>query len=236
MIFQWRVVIMPRRANPQRREQLEDAVVDYVLTHGIADLSLRPVAEALGVSTYSLVYHFGSKEGLIAAVIARIESREREMTAAWLYEDPATATPAAIMRRYWDEWCLPDELAPYHRLFYEVYALSLQHPQRFPGFLESGARPWLPFIRDLALRSGVPESETNLVASLMVSTVLGALLVLLATEDKDLATRTVYAAASSVEQLTSRWTSASFSSTAEFEGQKERRNRKGRGNKKKTRE
>jgi AcrR family transcriptional regulator len=106
---------MPRRTNPQRREQLEDAVIDYVLTHGIADLSLRPVAEALGVSTYSLVYHFDSKEGLIAAVMARIESREREMTAGWLAEDPVTTTPAAIMRRYWDEWCLPDELAPYPR-------------------------------------------------------------------------------------------------------------------------
>jgi AcrR family transcriptional regulator len=214
---------------------LEDAVIAYVLTHGIADLSLRPVAEALGVSTYSLVYHFGSKEGLIAAVMAHIESREREMTASWLHEDPAAATPAAIMRRYWDEWCLPDELAPYHRLFYEVYALSLQHPGRFPGFLEGGARPWLPFVRDLALRSGVPESEANLVASLMVSTVLGALLVLLATKDKDLATRTVYAAASSVEQLTSRWRPALFSPTAELADTTGRRHPQGRGNKKKTR-
>jgi AcrR family transcriptional regulator len=230
------MAIMPRRASPQRREQLEDAVIDYVLTHGIADLSLRPVAEALGVSTYSLVYHFGSKEGLIAAVTARIESREREMTAAWLAEDPVTITPAAIMRRYWDEWCLPDELAPYHRLFYEVYALSLQHPQRFPGFLEGGARPWLPFIRDLALRSGAPQSEANLVASLMASTVLGALLVLLATHDKTLATHTVYASASYVEQLTSRWKPAARMSAAELGDRKDRDNQKERGDRKKARE
>lgn len=189
---------MPRKPNPDRREELEEAIVSYVLAHGIADLSLRPVAEALGVSTYSLIYHFGSKEGLIAVVLARIEEQERAMAAAWIAE-PGSASLAAIMCRYWAEWCLPDELAPYHRLFYEIYALSLQQPERFPGFLARGALPWLPFIRDAALRSGLGETEAQLVASLMASTVVGALLVLLGTGDKDTATRTVSAAADSIE-------------------------------------
>jgi AcrR family transcriptional regulator len=193
---------VPRRPNPDRREELEEAVADYVLTHGIADLSLRPVAEALGVSTYSLVYHFDSKEGLIAAVMARIEERERVMTASWM-DEPGGTSPAGIMRRYWEEWCLPDELAPYHRLFYETYALSLQQPGRFPGFRERGIGPWLPFIRGLVLESGLPEAEADLVAGLMVSTVVGALLVLLGTGDKEMATRAVHAAADHVEALTS---------------------------------
>jgi AcrR family transcriptional regulator len=199
---------VPRKPNPERREELEEAVAGYVLTHGIADLSLRPLAEALGVSTYSLVYHFGSKEGLIAAVMARIEERERVMTSAWM-EEPGGASPAAIMRRYWEEWCLPDELAPYHRLFYETFALALQQPGRFPGFLERGTGPWLPFIRNLALQSGLPEAEADLIAGLMASTVVGALLVLLGTGDKDVATRVVHAAADHVEALTSRARTAS---------------------------
>jgi AcrR family transcriptional regulator len=194
---------VPRKPNPERREQLEDAVVSYVLEHGIADLSLRPVADALGVSTYSLVYHFGSKEGLIAAVMARIEERERAMTASWIAE-PESASLAAVMRRYWKEWCLPEELAPYHRLFYEVYALSLQQPGRFPGFLERGALPWMSFLRNFALQSGLSEADAQVVASLMASTVLGALFVLLATGDKDATTRTVDAAADYIEALTSR--------------------------------
>src|SRR5215467_4319499 len=100
---------MPRRSNPERREELEDAAVEYVLAHGIGDLSLRPLADALGVSTYSLVYHFGSKEGLTAAVMARIEERERQMAAAWI-GGPGSVSPAQVMRRYWREWCLPEEL------------------------------------------------------------------------------------------------------------------------------
>jgi AcrR family transcriptional regulator len=194
---------VPRPPNPGRREELEEALVGYVLERGIADLSLRPVAEALGVSTYSLVYHFGSKEGVIAAVMARVEQREREMTAGWL-EVPGGISLAGIMRRYWEEWCLPDELAPYHRLFYEIYALSLQQPGRFPGFLERGAIPWMPFLRDLALRAGLQEADANTIASLMASTVLGALLVLLGSGDRPAATAAVYAAADYVEELTSR--------------------------------
>jgi AcrR family transcriptional regulator len=195
---------VPRKPNPGRREELEEAVVGYVLTHGIADLSLRPLAEALGVSTYSLVYHFGSKDELIAVVLARIEERERTMVAAWMAE-PGATSPAAIMRRYWAEWCLPAELAPYHRLFYEIYALSLQQPDRFPGFLERGALPWLPFCRDLARRAGAPEAEANLIAWLMTSTVLGALLILLESGDRETATRTVDTVADDIERRTATW-------------------------------
>ncbi|HEV8193037.1 MAG TPA: TetR/AcrR family transcriptional regulator, partial [Ktedonobacterales bacterium] len=147
--------------------------------------------------------HFGSKEGLIAAVMARIEAHERAMTAAWI-DEPESASPAAVMRRYWKEWCLPEELAPYHRLFYEVYALSLQQPGRFPGFLERGALPWMGFLRSFALQSGLSEADAQVVASLMASTVLGALLVLLATGDNVATTRAVDAAADYLEALTSR--------------------------------
>jgi hypothetical protein len=139
---------------------------------------------------------------MIAAVMARIEERQRGMGAAWT-DGSGGGSLAAMMIRYWEEWCLPDELAPYHRLFYEIYSLSLQQPDRFPGFLERGAIPWLAFLRDLAVRSGLREEDANLVASLMASTVLGALLVLLGTGDKYLATRTVRAAAEHVETLTS---------------------------------
>ena len=189
---------MPRRPNPDRAQELVEAIVAYVLANGVADLSLRDIAAALSISTYSLVYHFGSKQGMIAAVMARIEERQRELTRTWSAE-PGGAGIAALMRRYWDEWCLPDELAPYHRLFYETYALTLQQPERFPGFLERGALPWLPSIRTLAQRSGLGDTDANLVAWWACSSVLGALFILLGTGDKDAATRTVYAAADAID-------------------------------------
>jgi AcrR family transcriptional regulator len=196
--------VVPRRPDPKRREALVEAVAGYVLQHGVADLSLRPVADALGVSTYSLVYHFGSKDGLIAAVVAHIEERQRAMAAGWAEETQPVA-PGAVMRRYWHEWCLPEALAPYHRLFYEVYVLSLREPERFPGFLErGGAEPWLAYTRAVALRAGLTDAEADVVAWLMATTVAGALLALLGTGDREMSTRTVESVAEHLDHLTSR--------------------------------
>jgi AcrR family transcriptional regulator len=49
-------------------ETLLAAAVDRALHGGIADLSLRQTAAAIGTSHRMLIYHFGSREGLLAAV------------------------------------------------------------------------------------------------------------------------------------------------------------------------
>jgi AcrR family transcriptional regulator len=43
------------------------ALADYVLTHGVSQSSLRPMAKAAGTSDRMLVYHFGSKAGVMNA-------------------------------------------------------------------------------------------------------------------------------------------------------------------------
>ena len=56
---------MPRAADREKRRHLLDRTVDYVYEHGIANLSLRPLAKALGVSAAILLYHFTSKDQLV---------------------------------------------------------------------------------------------------------------------------------------------------------------------------
>lgn len=48
----------------RRRELLEGALV-YISEHGLVDLSLRPLAEALGTSSRMLIHYFGTKEELL---------------------------------------------------------------------------------------------------------------------------------------------------------------------------
>ena len=48
------------------------AMVAHVLQHGIAEASLRPLAKAAGTSDRMLIYHFGSKERLISAILTGI--------------------------------------------------------------------------------------------------------------------------------------------------------------------
>ncbi|MGH3330798.1 MAG: TetR/AcrR family transcriptional regulator, partial [Nocardioidaceae bacterium] len=66
---------MTADASPSRRDELAEQATDYVLGYGIAGLSLRPLAAALGTSDRMLVYHFGSKDALVAEVIERSNGR-----------------------------------------------------------------------------------------------------------------------------------------------------------------
>ena len=61
----------------QARERLLTAAVRHALDAGIADLSLRQLAAAIGTSHRMLIYHFGSKAGLIVAVIQTVEDAQR---------------------------------------------------------------------------------------------------------------------------------------------------------------
>ncbi len=55
-------------ATSQARDRLLAAAVDQAMNGGIADLSLRELASAVGTSHRMLLYHFGSREGLLVAV------------------------------------------------------------------------------------------------------------------------------------------------------------------------
>src|SRR6266850_7868524 len=62
---------------PDRRAELLDEVADYILSNGLADLSLRPLAAAINTSPRMLLYFFDTKEQLIADALAHIRTREQ---------------------------------------------------------------------------------------------------------------------------------------------------------------
>ncbi len=54
------------------KNQLLSALGAYVLENGLAGASLRPLARAAGTSDRMLIYHLGTKERMVEAVIAHI--------------------------------------------------------------------------------------------------------------------------------------------------------------------
>ncbi|MEX3648859.1 TetR family transcriptional regulator, partial [Mycolicibacterium porcinum] len=48
-----------------RKIELLEAAYRYALAHGLGDLSLRPLAAAIGSSPRVLLFLFGSKDGLV---------------------------------------------------------------------------------------------------------------------------------------------------------------------------
>ena len=92
---------MARRVDPVqdrlRRAALEQAAYQAIFEYGFANVTLADIAARAGVSRGTLVYHFGSKEALLAAVMRRFV---RTVTAATRRALRLAPTPEAKLRAY----------------------------------------------------------------------------------------------------------------------------------------
>ncbi len=173
---------MPRPLDAAAGTRLLGPIVDYVLEHGIADLSLRPLALAVGSSPRMLLYHFGSKEDLIVAIIDETRRRHADLLTAW-YERSAEYDARTLLLRAW-QWLA----APRHdrllRLLFETYGIALHDRKRHAAFLRSAVNDWTwPFARTLE-RQGFSAERAAALATLLAAVVRGLLLDVLATADR----------------------------------------------------
>ena len=101
---------------PQPRDVLLARIVDEVGRNGLHDRSLRDLAAATGTSHRMLIYHFGSREGLLTAIVRETESRQRVAFAAMTLVSEADL--AAAGREMWSRFADP-AVWPLERLFFE---------------------------------------------------------------------------------------------------------------------
>lgn len=153
---------MARPVDPTRRAAVLTRAADYVLERGLAGLSLRPLAKALGTSPRMLLYDFGSKEQLIQDVLAEIRRREESLLEA----------EVRTLENVW-AWIAAPEREPFLRLFFEVFVGGLGSGEAAPL-----VQDWLDFL-STSWRPRVDEAT----ATLMVAVVRGLLLDRLATGD-----------------------------------------------------
>jgi AcrR family transcriptional regulator len=161
---------LPRPVDTQRREALLDAAVDYVVEHGLAGLSLRPLAAALGTDAPVLLHHFGSKDNLLVLLLNRVRDRLRTLARSATGDEPTDQLGAV-----W-EWTSDPRHEALFRLFFEAYGLALQRPVRYAEFLDHVVADW---IDELTPAVGADR------ATLAVAAVRGLLLDLLTTGDRD---------------------------------------------------
>jgi AcrR family transcriptional regulator len=152
---------MGRPVNTSRRAQTLARAADYVLEHGLAGLSLRPLAAALETSPRMLLYDFGSKEQLVTDVLAEIRQRERSLLDA----------DVRSLEEVW-AWISAPEREPFLRLFFEVYVDAIGS-----GDAEPLVRDWLDYLRE---SWGFGQAD----ATIAIALIRGLLLDLLATGDR----------------------------------------------------
>lgn len=68
----------PYRTGIRRREQIIAAAITVFGEYGFAGGSIRTIAEQVGISHATLLQHFGSKEGLLTAVLQEWDRRTVE--------------------------------------------------------------------------------------------------------------------------------------------------------------
>ncbi|MFF1746748.1 TetR/AcrR family transcriptional regulator [Streptomyces mirabilis] len=164
-----------------RRAQLVDAAVDYVAAHGIADLSLRGLGAAIGVSHRMLIHYFGSKEHLFVEIVRTSEQRQRDLLSR-LRLEPGLS-PADAARLLWQQLTDP-RLAGQERLFFEIYGHALRGRPEAAPLLEGLVNDWLEPLVAAEVAAGADPAVARNRARLGLATVRGLLLDLLATGDR----------------------------------------------------
>ena len=171
-----------------RQAEIIESAYEYVLANGLAGASLRPVAEAVGSSTGVLRFLFGSKDGLVAAILERARADELGM----LDQLPTDGDLPGVALAVWDWLAAPRHRAVL-RLWAESYATSLQNADGpWAGFAAATVRDWLAVLaraQPVAVRTSAAGKAQR---TAVLAVLRGAMLDLLATGERARTTRAVH--------------------------------------------
>ena len=162
------------------RARLLDAVIEHFGRNGINDTSLRALAEAVGTSHRMLLYHFGSREGLLAEVTREVEARQR---AAMTATHGTDLLPLQAASQYWEETV--QATLRYGPLFFELAAHAMQGRAHAATLRDELIAAWLPPVTDICRAIGIPEAQAEVHARLALSATRGLLLDLLVTGERE---------------------------------------------------
>jgi AcrR family transcriptional regulator len=144
---------------PTGREALLAGAIGHFAEHGVGDTSLRALAEAIGTSHRMLIYHFGSREGLLAAVVDTVEQGARETLARMVDEAKADPDPVEAGLRYWH--LVTDEALVYGPLFFELSSHAMLGLPHAAGLRERLVTTWLDALEAMWGARGVPAGRAR---------------------------------------------------------------------------
>ena len=189
---------MSRTANPERPAELLDAIVKYLVKHGLADLSLRPLAKAVGSSPRVLLYHFGSKENLVVEILAEIRRGQLK----YLGDIPGE-TFAETCSEAWKRMSAPDS-EPLFRVFFEAYGIALRNPKKYKDFLRETVESWLKLLADALCAGGYTRKDAEAFSTVILGGLRGFMLDFCNTHDRERVDRAVQLWAGSLDAMLSK--------------------------------
>lgn len=159
-----------------RKTELRNAALRYLLEHGLAGVSLRPMALQLGTSPRILMFHFKSKEGLLQEIMEELHSRLR---LSFLELSKSSRHRVAPLKRFW-LWAVDKQNFPYLRLLYETQIVAAQNPKEYGRYLIKASEDW----QALAFQTLSDSLRSPAMATLCIAVFDGLMLEMINTGDR----------------------------------------------------
>lgn len=158
------------------------AATEYALEVGVANLTLRPLAQAIGTSITSLNRQFGSKDELVRDICRELhDDMVRALDDVWARSE---GRPTEVLYALWEMWMTP----AYERQFaflFELFGMALRDPERFKWFADSVVRDWMTPLEAALVGTGHSPSHAQTVSTLVMAVIRGLYLDHAATHDTE---------------------------------------------------
>lgn len=159
------------RRGIQRRDAILQVAEEKFLAHGMHDVSLDTVVEAVGGSKATIYQYFGSKQGLLDAMIARrCERFFAEMNFSdTLPDQPLYEVLLERTRRLYQAFTAPDNVAFSRLIMNESQRDSTLAQQAYERGIGRGIRQVASLLEQAHQRGEIVCSEPMMSAAMLVS-------------------------------------------------------------------
>jgi AcrR family transcriptional regulator len=175
-----------READATRKPILLAQILEYLLDKPLASLSFRTLAKALDVSTFTLVYHFGSRAQLLSDIVWAISAREQDIQQNLVENQGTIDAYFEGLERSW-EWSIQPRNRKLQRLEFEASMMEAQDPTSHT-FTRALYAHWQAIGKNALLEFGLSEADAEAESRLTVDSIFGIQYDLVINKDVDRAT------------------------------------------------
>lgn len=160
------VKVGPGRPSTGARERILEACLDVLKESGYAGLSIAKVATRAGESKALIAYHFGSRDGLVAAAGGELgEEITREILDGL---DDARTVEEIVHGAATSLWELIDRDERLPRVYFDLNAVSVVEPS-VRDVLRVIKSRWREVLSRLLRDAGVPARDVGPAATLVIA-------------------------------------------------------------------
>ncbi len=178
---------MARTPDLTRKPELVEQILDYLLDKPLSGVSFRSLAAGLGVSTFTLVYHFGNRATLIREVVQAISVRSGIVEG--LNRDPGATLETFVegLEMSW-QWSIQPRNRQLQRLEFEAGMVESLRPDEL-SFTRALYQHWVDIGVEAMVRFGMDRADAEVEARVIVNSFHGLQYDLVLNNDVDAATR-----------------------------------------------